>query len=112
MSDIRIDEHPSTIAQRKQFAEAVPPITDRPLAATDQMAIYYDDDLVGYASTNEGGCINLIVNFSDEDANAIKSEVSQMMNVNHDKLSVMPLVPDELLDQVEGLEEDDDEISE
>ena len=112
MSDIRIEEHPSTIAQRKQFAEAVPPITDRPLAAADQKAIYYQDDLVGYASTNEGGCINLIVNFSDEDANAIKSEVSEIMKVNHDKLSVMPIVPDELDDEFEDFQEDDDEVSE
>ena len=112
MSDIRIEEHPSTIAQRKQFAEAVPPITDRPLAAADQKAIYYQDDLVGYASTNEGGCINLIVNFSDEDANAIKSEVSEIMKVNHDKLSVMPIVPDELDNEFEDFQEDDDEVSE
>ena len=112
MSDIRIEEHPSTIAQRKQFAEAHPPITDRPLAAADQKAIYYQDDLVGYASTNEGGCINLIVNFSDEDANAIKSEVSEIMKVNHDKLSVMPIVPDELDNEFEDFQEDDDEVSE
>ena len=112
MSDIRIEEHPSTIAQRKQFAEAVPPITDRPLAATDQMAIYYRDDLVGYASPNEGGCINLIVNFSEYDAYAIKSEVSKIMNVNHDRISVMPVVPDDLDEGFEDFEEDDDEISE
>lgn len=112
MSDIRIEEHPSTIAQRKQFAEAVPPITDRPLAASDQMAIYYRDDLVGYASTKEGGCINLIVNFSDDDANAIKSEVSEIMKVDHGKLSVMPSVPDNLDADFEDFEEADDEISE
>ena len=108
--EIRIDEHPSTISQRIQFAKAVPPITDRPLVATDQMAIYGDDDLIGFASNVEGGCINLIVAFDDDEAEQIKSTVSGLMGITHKKLSVVPDVNE---DEVEAqiVEGDDDEIS-
>lgn len=95
MTEISIKEHPSTIAQRKQFSMCVPPITDRPLAAADQMAIYIEDDLIGFASKAEGGCINLIVNFEEADAAQIRAEVSQQMGITHDKLSMIPDVSDD-----------------
>ncbi len=100
---ISIAEHPSTIAQRKQFEEADPPITDRTLAAADQMAIYFEDDLIGFASKAEGGCINLIVNFDEADADRIRAEVSDLMGVTHDKLSMIPEVSS---DDLEADDED------
>jgi hypothetical protein len=107
MAEISIKEHPSTIAQRKQFEASDPPITDRKLVAEDQMAIYFDEDLIGFASKAEGGCINLIVNFAEADAETIRTEVSGLMGVTHEKLSMIPEVTDEV-DDLEGEAHDED----
>lgn len=105
--EIRIDEHPSTIAQREMFKNAVPPITDRPLVATDQMAIYGDDELIGFASNVEGGCVNLIVAFDETEAAQIKQTVSEQMGIKHSQLSVVPNVSEDDIDA--DLEEEDED---
>ena len=73
-----------------------------PAVAVDQMAIYDDENLIGYASTIDSGCINLIVAFNDEEAASIKATVSNLMGVQHNEVSIVPELPNE------QLEEDDD----
>ena len=89
---ITIDTHPCTKID--------------PDCATDQLAIYLDGDvLIGYASNVEGGAISLIVNFEDQDVPLIHEAVSKLGGVTHDKVGMVPDVPDDLLEDWE-----DDEI--
>ena len=89
---ITIDAHPCTKID--------------PDCATDQLAIYLDGDvLIGYASNVEGGAISLIVNFEDQDVPLIHEAVSKLVGVTHDKVGMVPDVPDDLLEDWE-----DDEI--
>jgi len=95
---ISIDAHPCTKVD--------------PECAADQMAIYLDGDLlIGYASTLEGGCISLIVNFEDQDVPLIREAVSKLVGVTHGTLGMVPDVPDDYLEE-EYDDETDDELEE
>jgi len=96
---ISIDAHPCTKVD--------------PECAIDQMAIYLDGDLlIGYASTVEGGCISLIVNFEDQDVPLIREAVSELVGVTHGTLGMVPDVPDDLLEEDYDDIETDDELDE
>lgn len=84
---ISIDVHPCTKVD--------------PDCATDQMAIYLDDDsLIGYASNIENGCISLIMPFEDEDVSLIHEAVSKLIGVTHTSVGVIPDVPDDMLEDI------------
>ena len=96
---ISIDAHPCTKVD--------------PECAADQMAIYLDGELlIGYASTVEGGCISLIVNFEDQDVPLIREAVSKLVGVTHGTLGMVPDVPDDLLEEDYDDVETDEELEE
>ncbi len=101
MGNIRIEEHPATISTRERNERLG---IDKPLTATDQRAIYIENDLIGFLTVGNNSCVNLIVHFNDVDKQMVLDEIASLMGEDYKRVSMVPEV-----DPIEELEYDDSE---
>tara|TARA_R100000152_G_C6782231_1_gene219179 strand:- start:7576 stop:7881 length:306 start_codon:yes stop_codon:yes gene_type:complete len=96
MEGLRVEEHPATTATRERYEKLG---IDKPLTATDQRAIYIDNDLIGFLTVGENSCINLIAHFNDDAKQTVLEAIGSLMGESYERVSMVPEVePMEELD--------------
>lgn len=99
---LRICEHPAKRWNR--FDQKFEPVFQ------NDRSVWDDDKLLGYCSTIDNMPLNLIVpRLSESEIGTIRDFVEQSLGVKVRVTSVSPVVPDDIMREAQGEEDDSDE---